>query len=97
LDLSYFVVPKGANPAEKTAAMALLHEMSVATNQAKAAEVISYTGASPQLESLLPQTRLREFPTTRENKDIQVLGDPTWWAQNRDAAERRWQEFKLGF
>ena len=96
LDLSYFVVPKGANPAEKVAAMALLHEMSVAANQAKAAEVISYTGASPQLDALLPQARLREFPTTRENKDIQVLGNPAWWAQNRDAAERRWQEFKLG-
>jgi putative spermidine/putrescine transport system substrate-binding protein len=96
LDLSYFVVPKGANPAEKAAAMALLHEMSVAANQAKAAEVISYTGASPQLDALLPQARLREFPTTRENKELQVLGNPAWWAQNRDAAERRWQEFKLG-
>jgi putative spermidine/putrescine transport system substrate-binding protein len=76
--------------------MALLHEMSVAANQAKAAEVVSYTGASPQLDALLPQAKLREFPTTRENKEMQVLGNPAWWAQNRDAAERRWQEFKLG-
>jgi putative spermidine/putrescine transport system substrate-binding protein len=96
LDLSYFVVPKGANPAEKAAAMGLLHEMSVAENQAKAAEVVSYTGPSPRLDPLLPQARLREFPTTRENKDVQVLGNPEWWAQNRDAVERRWQEFKLG-
>jgi putative spermidine/putrescine transport system substrate-binding protein len=96
LDLSYFVVPKGANPAEKAAAMGLLHEMSVAENQAKAAEVISYTGASPRLDTLLPQAKLREFPTTRENKEVQVLGNPGWWAQNRDAAERRWQQFKLG-
>jgi putative spermidine/putrescine transport system substrate-binding protein len=96
LDLSYFVVPKGANPAEKAAAMGLLHEMSVARNQATAAEVIPYTGASPALEQLLPQARLDEFPTTRSNKDVQVAGNPAWWAQNRDAAERRWQEFKLG-
>lgn len=96
LDLAYFVVPKGANPAEKAAAMGLLHEMSVARNQATAAEVIPYTGASPTLEQLLPQARLNEFPTTRANKDVQVLGNPAWWAQNRDAAERRWQEFKLG-
>ena len=96
LDLAYFVVPKGANPAEKAAAMGLLHEMSIARNQATAAEVIPYTGASPTLEQLLPQARLGEFPTTRANKDVQVLGNPAWWAENRDAAERRWQEFKLG-
>ncbi len=96
LDLAYFVVPKGAQPAEKAAAMGLLHEMSVAENQAKAAEVVAYTGPSPRLEQLLPQARLREYPTTRENKEQQVLGNPRWWAQNRDAVERRWQEFKLG-
>jgi putative spermidine/putrescine transport system substrate-binding protein len=96
LDLAYFVVPKGANPAEKAVAMQLLHEMSVAENQAKAAEVISYTGPSPRLDSLLPQARLREFPTVKANKDVQVLGNPGWWAQNRDMTERRWQEFKLG-
>ncbi len=96
LDLAYFVVPKGANPSEKAASMGLLHEMSVARNQAVAAEVIPYTGASPTLEALLPQARLGDFPTTSTNKAIQVLGNPEWWAQNRDAAERRWQEFKLG-
>jgi putative spermidine/putrescine transport system substrate-binding protein len=96
LDLAYFVVPKGANPAEKAAAMGLLHEMSVARNQAVAAEVVPYTGASPQLDPLLPQARLAEFPTTTANKAMQAQGNPEWWAQNRDAAERRWQEFKLG-
>lgn len=96
LDLAYFVVPKGANPAEKAAAMGLLHEMSVARNQAVAAGVIPYTGASPTLDRLLPQDRLDQFPTTTANKAMQALGNPAWWAQNRDAAERRWQEFKLG-
>lgn len=96
LDLAYFVVPKGANPAEKAAAMGLLHEMSVARNQAVAAGVVPYTGASPTLDRLLPQDRLDQFPTTTANKAMQALGNPGWWAQNRDVAERRWQEFKLG-
>ncbi len=96
LDLAFFVVPKGANPAEKAAAMGLLHEMSIAANQAKAAEVVPYTGASPALDRLLPQDRLLEFPTAAANRAVQVSGNPTWWAENRDVAERRWQEFKLG-
>lgn len=96
LDLAYFVVPKGADPADKAAAMKLLHEMSVAENQAKAAEVVSYTGPSPQLDPLLPKDRLAEFPTTAQNKGVQILSQPEWWAENRDTVEKRWLEFKLG-
>jgi putative spermidine/putrescine transport system substrate-binding protein len=57
---------------------------------------VPYTGPSPSLDPLLPQARLAEFPTTAANKAMQAFGNPGWWAQNRDAAERRWQEFKLG-
>ena len=96
LDLAYFVVPKGVKAEEKAAAMKLLHEMTVAKNQAEAAKVISYTGSSPELDKLLPQDKLREFPTVKQNKDVQVLGNPEWWAANRDKVEKRWQEFKLG-
>ncbi|WP_027134272.1 extracellular solute-binding protein [Geminicoccus roseus] len=95
LDLAYFVVPKGADPELKKAAMGLLHEMSVAKNQAVAAEVISYTGPSPQLEELLPQDRLGEFPTTSANKSVQMFNDAQWWFENADEVEQRWQEFKL--
>mgnify|MGYP000934319451 CR=1 FL=1 len=69
---------------------------SIARNQAVAAEVVPYTGASPTLDQFLPQDRLALYPTTTANKAVQALGNPAWWAQNRDAAERRWQEFKLG-
>lgn len=96
LDLAYFVSPKGADPAAKAAAMGLLHEMSIAKNQAVAAGVVPYTGPSPDLDALLPQDRLALYPTTAENKKVQAGGNPTWWAENRDVAERRWQEFKLG-
>jgi putative spermidine/putrescine transport system substrate-binding protein len=96
LDLAYFVVPKGADPDEKAAAMGILYEMSVPENQAAAAEVVSYTGNSPDLEALLPQDRLGEFPTTSANKDVQILANAKWWFENADEVETRWQEFKLG-
>jgi len=95
LDLAFFAVPKGTNPEEKAAAMGLLHEMSVAENQAVAAEVIPYTGSSPDLEKLLPQDKLGNFPTAEQNKKVQVLADAKWWFENADEVETRWQEFKL--
>jgi putative spermidine/putrescine transport system substrate-binding protein len=96
LDLAFFAVPKGADANQKAAAMGILYEMSVPENQAKAAEVVSYTGNSPNLEPLLPQDRLGEFPTTKANKEVQFLVDAKWWFENADAVETRWQEFKLG-
>ena len=96
LDLSYFAVPKGADANQKAAAMGILYEMSVPENQAKAAEVVSYTGNSPELEPLLPKDRLSEFPTTSANKDKQILANAKWWFENADEVETRWQEFKLG-
>lgn len=96
LDLAFFVVPKGADPNQKAAAMGIFYEMSVAENQAVAAEVVSYTGNSPDLEPLLPQDRIDEFPTTKANKDVQFLADAKWWFENAEEVETRWQEFKLG-
>jgi putative spermidine/putrescine transport system substrate-binding protein len=96
LDLAYFVVPKGTPQDLKAAAMGLLHEMSIAENQAVAAQVISYTGNSPELEPLLPQDKLDQFPTTSVNKQVQMLSDAKWWFENADQIETRWQEFKLG-
>jgi putative spermidine/putrescine transport system substrate-binding protein len=96
LNLSYFVVPRGVDPAEKAAAMELLHELSVAENQALAATIISYTGSNPALDPLLPQDRLHEFPTSAQNKAVQNLPDLQWWYENADEVEKRWLEFRLG-
>lgn len=96
LDLAFFVVPKGTSDELAQAATGLLHEMSIARNQAIAAEVISYTGNSPELEPLLPQDRLSQFPTTTANREVQILSDAKWWFDNADEIETRWQEFKLG-
>jgi len=95
LDLAFFSVPKGTNPEEKAAAMGLLHEMSVPENQAVAAGVIPYTGNSPDLEPLLPQDRLAQFPTAEQNRKVQILADAKWWYENAEEVETRWQEFKL--
>jgi putative spermidine/putrescine transport system substrate-binding protein len=96
LDIAFFVVPKGADPQQKEAAMGIFYEMSVPENQAVAADVVSYTGNSPDLEPLLPQDRVDEFPTTAANKEVQFLSDARWWFENAEEVETRWQEFKLG-
>ncbi|WP_419897728.1 extracellular solute-binding protein [Roseomonas sp. USHLN139] len=95
LDCAYLVVPRGADPADKAAAMRLLREFSKAPAQAEAAAIISYTGPSPALTPLLPQDKLAEFPTAHRDKQFQH--DVNWWYDNAEIVERRWQQFKLGF
>jgi len=96
LQLAYFVVPKGAPADLKEAAMGLLHEMSKASNQSIAIDIIPYTGASPDIDEELPADKIHLYPTTEENRKVQTLGDPDWTAENAKEIERRWQEFKLG-
>lgn len=96
LDLSFFCVVKGSSPADVDAAYKLLYEMSVPANQADAAEVISYTGNSPDLEALLPPAKLGQFPTTSANKSVQFFNDAAWWFKNGDEVQKRWQDFILG-
>lgn len=95
LMLSYFVVPKGADPASKAVAMGLLQEMSQLKNQAVATSVIPYTGPSPGIEKVIPKDKADDFPTSEANKKLQVLSDPAWTADNAKLIEKRWQEFKL--
>lgn len=95
LDLSFFCVVKGSSPADVDAAYKLLYEMSVPANQAMAAEVISYTGNSPNLEALLPPAKLGQFPTASANKTVQFFNDAAWWFKNGDEVQKRWQEFIL--
>lgn len=96
LQVSYFAVPKGVDPAQKAAAMGLLHEMSKAENQIVATQTVPYTGASPDIQDKLPADRLNQYPTSPDNKAIQALADPSWTASNAKELERRWQAFKLG-
>lgn len=94
-DLSYIAVVKGSKPEDKAAANKLFHEMSLAENQAKAASVISYTGPSPNLDALLPKDKLWQFPTSKQNKEVQYFENAEWWAENGEAVNKKWEAFKL--
>jgi putative spermidine/putrescine transport system substrate-binding protein len=94
-NLSYFCIVKGASPAEVDAAYKLFREVTDAKNQATAAEIIPYTGNSPDLEALLPKDKLKFYSTTAGNKQIQYQSDNLWWFKNADAVQKRWQEFVL--
>jgi putative spermidine/putrescine transport system substrate-binding protein len=96
LDIAWWVVPKGAPPAEKRAAMLFLHEWSDPAKQAEYAKRVYYTGSSPSLAALLPKDKLHMFPTTPENKAKQILANGRWWFENADLVEKRWQAWKLG-
>jgi len=96
LDLTYFAVPKGIAADRKAAVMQLMHEITVAKNQAVAAGVVAYTGPSEGLDALLPKDKLDTYPTVAKNKNVQFLMDPKWWYDHADEVEQRWQEFKLG-
>lgn len=93
--LSYFAVPKGAAEDQKLAAYKLLHEMTLVENQAVAAGIIPYSGCSPDLDPLLPQDRLQDFPTTQVNRAKQALPNAQFWYDNAQTVETRWQQFKL--
>ena len=94
-DLSFIAIVKGSKPEDKAAAYKLFHEMSLPENQAKAAEVISYTGPSPNLDPLLPQDKLWQFPTSKQNKAVQYFENAEWWADNGEAVNKKWEAFKL--
>lgn len=95
LDTSWWGVPKGSDPAMQEAAMLYLHEYSDPAKQACVAEYISYTGPSPELDALLPQDKITQFPNYSANREVQFVTDGKWWYENADEVERRWQEFKL--
>ena len=94
-DLSFIAIVKGSKPEDKAAAYKLFHEMSLPENQAKAAEVISYTGPSPELDALLPKDKLWQFPTSKQNKAVQYFENAEWWAENGEAVNKKWEAFKL--
>jgi putative spermidine/putrescine transport system substrate-binding protein len=94
-NLSYFCIPKSSNPAEVDVAYKLFREMTDAKNQAKALEIIPFTGNSPDLEAMLSKDKLKFYSTTAGNKQVQYQGDYVWWFKNADAVQKRWQEFVL--
>jgi putative spermidine/putrescine transport system substrate-binding protein len=94
LDLAYMVIPVDApHPCE---AMHFLHQVTIAENQAAAAEVLPYGGTAEGIDEYLPQEIVDEFPTSEANYSMQVIQDNEWWAENYADVQARWEEFKLG-
>src|SRR5205085_11119425 len=95
LDISWFVVAKGASEEQKKMLYQWFHEQTNAQKQACVAQYISYPGPSPDLEALLPKDKLDQFPTYSENKKIQRFTDGKWWVEHSADIEKRWNELKL--
>ncbi|MCP1909520.1 putative spermidine/putrescine transport system substrate-binding protein [Bradyrhizobium elkanii] len=95
-DLSYICIVKNSKPEDRAAAYKLMHEMSLPENQARAAQVISYTGPSPELDRFVSKDKLWQFPTSKQNKEAQWVQNQEWWADNIDAVNKKWEAFRLG-
>jgi putative spermidine/putrescine transport system substrate-binding protein len=95
LDMSWFMIAKGASEDQKKMLYQWFHEQTIPEKQACVAQYISYPGPSPELEKLLPKDKLNQFPTYSENKKVQWLINGDWWFKNAAEIEKRWNEFKL--
>lgn len=95
LDVSWFVVAKGATDEQKKALWTWFHDQTNVDKQACVAQYISYPGPSPDLEAKLPKEKLGEFPTYSENKKLQWIPNGEWAFKNAADIEKRWNEFML--
>ena len=95
LDLSYFVIPKGADPKEVEAAYAWFREQTKADKAGCIMQYVSYPGPVYGIEKLVPADKVAEMPTYEPNRKVQWLQNAEWWVENNDEVEKRWQEFKL--
>ena len=95
LDIAFYVVPRGAPPAEKEAAMLLLHDWTDPKLQAEYAKRVFYPGSSPDLFKYLPDDLKGKLPTSPGNKERQLLTNAKWWFDNAEKVQTRWQEWKL--
>lgn len=95
LDISWFVIAKGADPAQVEAAYLWFAEQTKAEQQKCMLEIVSYPGPVFGVEKLIPAEKAPEMPTYEPNKDVQWLQNGEWWVENTDLVEERWQEFKL--
>ena len=77
-------------------AMQFFHELTLPENQLVAMARIPYSGASTNLDKMLPADKASLFPTTAGNAELQFVNDLEQWKQIAPKVEKRWQQFKLG-
>lgn len=91
-DTGYFTIPKGATGTEN--ANKFLQQITVPENQVVAAEVIRYSGPSPDLGELVSTEIAAKLPTTNQNFETQFQQDIVWWGENGADVNKRWLEWK---
>ena len=95
LNIGYISIVKGTPAAQIEAAYKFLREMTDPKNQLAAAQIVPYSGNSPDFERLLVPDKIPAFPTTAANKRVQFFNDQEWWSKNAVDVQKRWQEFTL--
>ncbi len=96
LELSWFGVPKGISPEQKTAVMKFFHELTEPDNQVVAMQRLPYAGSSLELDKLIPAEKQSAYPTTAGNANLQFVANAQEWQKVAPVVEKRWQQFKLG-
>jgi putative spermidine/putrescine transport system substrate-binding protein len=93
LDVSYLTIPKGApHPKEIPAQLRVFTQPD---NQLEALKTIPYAGTARGVADEIPEDLAPLVPSSKQNRPLQALQDPAWWAENFEAVAKRWEEWKL--
>lgn len=95
LDTSWFVIPKGADPAEVEAAYIWFRMQTELERMGCMMEYIPYPGPLLGIEAVIPEETAPLMPTYGPNVEVQWMQNGEWWVENLDEVEERWAEFKL--
>ncbi|WP_271627557.1 extracellular solute-binding protein [Bradyrhizobium sp. CCBAU 11445] len=95
LDVGYACIVKNSSPEDRAAAYKLMHEMTLPENEAKYATIHTILGGAVDIERYLPNDQLSKFANSKQNKEVQWLENSQWWADNGEAVNKEWQQFKL--
>lgn len=93
LMLSYLGIPKGAKH-PKEAQLFLKYRMDPKA-AAEFVKIIPYPGFVPGMMELLEPEFVATLPTAPQNAAVQFRFDPSWWAQNLDKVQKRWNDWLL--
>ena len=91
--LSYLGIPKGAKHPKE--AMEFMKFRMDPVASAEFVKVMPYPGFVPGMMELLEPEFVATLPTAPQNAEVQFRFDATWWAQNLQEVQKRWNEWLL--
>lgn len=91
--VDYWVIPKGS--ANVDAAQLLIHEMTLAENQARLADLMAYSPTNPGAFELIDERVRPWLSTMPENAAKGVQIDPLYWTPKLKELTERWEAWKL--